>query len=260
MFFYVIPENEEVHLPTDLLGMNPGKYNSKRFDGNLHAALGSFTNQVRSELKKFVYINLKELDGESENAKKLVIDRPFAFEHLLLAELLETRLASINKKYNDLKKGLIFIRSKKVTGQEYVNFFLETLTDFKRFAQILESLYTCEIKVALGPDGVQAKYSDLKDISDKFLFLCNELIDWEMRNQQLDAPDELSLVKGLIKGWSEIFLSEINTVPGQIRGLVELYQDPNRDKTDVKITLKLEGIKNTEELMSSFQEFFNKKR
>ncbi|RYE44967.1 MAG: DNA-binding protein, partial [Sphingobacteriales bacterium] len=49
--FYVLPENEQIHLPTDLLGISPGKYNNVRTDKNILAALGPFCNQVRAELK-----------------------------------------------------------------------------------------------------------------------------------------------------------------------------------------------------------------
>lgn len=46
--YYVIPRSEKnFRLPTDLLGIAAGTYDDKRTDGNLTAALGTFSNQIR---------------------------------------------------------------------------------------------------------------------------------------------------------------------------------------------------------------------
>jgi tetratricopeptide (TPR) repeat protein len=48
--FLVIPDKQEIHLPTDLLGMTPGKYETERTDSNMEAATGSFCNDVRKAI------------------------------------------------------------------------------------------------------------------------------------------------------------------------------------------------------------------
>ncbi|MCM1235457.1 MAG: nucleotide-binding protein [Ruminococcus flavefaciens] len=59
--FIIIPNsNEKIHLPTDLTGITLLKYNAKRKDGNLKAALGPSVNKIRnvinskSEIKKVI--------------------------------------------------------------------------------------------------------------------------------------------------------------------------------------------------------------
>jgi Predicted nucleotide-binding protein containing TIR-like domain len=51
--FVVIPDDaKDLHIPTDLTGVTPGKFDPKRNDRNLSAALGPFCNRVRAALRK----------------------------------------------------------------------------------------------------------------------------------------------------------------------------------------------------------------
>ena len=51
--FLVIPDDaEDLRIPTDLTGIAPGKFDPKRKDHNLSAALGPFCNRVRAALRK----------------------------------------------------------------------------------------------------------------------------------------------------------------------------------------------------------------
>ncbi|WDN90983.1 hypothetical protein BuS5_03955 (plasmid) [Desulfosarcina sp. BuS5] len=49
--FFVIPGNSmDMHLPTDLLGLTPTVFDANRQDGNIRAALGPASNQIRKAL------------------------------------------------------------------------------------------------------------------------------------------------------------------------------------------------------------------
>lgn len=45
--FYVVPHGEELHLPSDLIGVEPLRYVADRSDRNLRAALGPASNRIR---------------------------------------------------------------------------------------------------------------------------------------------------------------------------------------------------------------------
>lgn len=60
--FFVIPEGEDVRIPTDLLGITPGKYDPNRQDKSYQAATGAACNQIRTQIKKLGFITPPEDD------------------------------------------------------------------------------------------------------------------------------------------------------------------------------------------------------
>jgi hypothetical protein len=50
--FFLIPLDSEIRLPSDLLGITPGGYESGRSDQNMEAAVGPFCEKVRQKLKE----------------------------------------------------------------------------------------------------------------------------------------------------------------------------------------------------------------
>jgi len=257
--FYVIPENETIHLPTDLLGVNPGLYNSKRSDKNLLAALGPFCNQVRIQLKEFKYFNLQDFNDESEATKKIAIEQPFGYEYLILAELIESRLTKTNLMFKNLRNGIYFVRSLHSEDEEYFRFFQDTIEDFKRFLNIFTHLVNEEIPAALGPAGTPSKFVDLKVISDELLNLSIELFNWETRNEQLRPSEELSEVKILLRGTSDVITSQLNKLPNEIRRVIKANQDPNRKAEDCAINITLELPSEIEQVLDVFKNNYRRK-
>ncbi len=66
--YFIIPSNSELRLPTDLLGLTAGQYDSNREDGSMQAATGPVSNQIRQNIKKIGKINPEdEIPTSSEN-------------------------------------------------------------------------------------------------------------------------------------------------------------------------------------------------
>jgi hypothetical protein len=71
VFFLIPRDEEELHLPTDLLGITPGKYDHQEDDDKLLGALGPFCNKVRRKIKK----NWGETSSETSKESQTKSDR-----------------------------------------------------------------------------------------------------------------------------------------------------------------------------------------
>jgi hypothetical protein len=59
--FFVVPEDQIIHLPSDLLGITAGGYDAARSDENLHAALNPFCSNVKA---KIISMGLRRSENE----------------------------------------------------------------------------------------------------------------------------------------------------------------------------------------------------
>jgi tetratricopeptide (TPR) repeat protein len=50
--FFLIPDSDAPHIPTDLLGVTPAKFEAKRTDGVIEAATGAACYQIRQQIKR----------------------------------------------------------------------------------------------------------------------------------------------------------------------------------------------------------------
>lgn len=49
--YFLLPSGGDLHLPTDLLGVTPGRYESTRTDNNMQAATGAVCHQIQLQMK-----------------------------------------------------------------------------------------------------------------------------------------------------------------------------------------------------------------
>lgn len=99
--FFVIPDGSPVPLkiPTDLIGVTPGKYNPNREDKSLQAATGAACNQIRNQFKKLGVIRSyidREIAEESDKKDVLGNDWFVDFvnkDYRLAKEKLEKNLS-----------------------------------------------------------------------------------------------------------------------------------------------------------------------
>lgn len=67
--FIIVPDNKEFHLPTDLIGLTPGKYEANRNDKNFVAGTGNFCFKVTEAINKNGFFN-NPIEEPNDNEKE----------------------------------------------------------------------------------------------------------------------------------------------------------------------------------------------
>ncbi|WP_276165432.1 TIR domain-containing protein [Zobellia alginiliquefaciens] len=67
--YFLKPMKGELHIPSDLLGIISGDYDSEREDGSIQAATGPFCNQVRQQVQKLGTVTLVENNPQNPDEK-----------------------------------------------------------------------------------------------------------------------------------------------------------------------------------------------
>jgi len=97
--YLVRPRGEKMHLPSDMLGIVIGEYDSNRSDKNLIAATGPFCNQVRILITQEKVI--KNSQGEIDYKKDLQIIVSYLNDKNWTQIRLRKIIENINPKYNE---------------------------------------------------------------------------------------------------------------------------------------------------------------
>ena len=68
--FYITPDGSDLHIPTDLVGVTPGKYDPNRDDKSYQAATGPACNQVRIQVKSLGPLKLSSEESAADDTAK----------------------------------------------------------------------------------------------------------------------------------------------------------------------------------------------
>lgn len=98
--FIVVPDNKEFHLPTDLIGMTPGKYENERTDGNMQAGTGSASNKIREAIKKMgpVVPSNEAPETSAENIKEIKSSKEEWYDYLFTHKNYDKAIELLKKK------------------------------------------------------------------------------------------------------------------------------------------------------------------
>ncbi|MEO6720584.1 MAG: TIR domain-containing protein [Ferruginibacter sp.] len=113
--FFIIPDNTELHLPTDLIGVTPGKYDPYREDNSLQAATGPVCHQIRLQIKKLGILSTNEETSKAPDEKSTFRDKESTWidlfvkrEYLKAKEILE-KSTSTETKPDEAVENLVWL-------------------------------------------------------------------------------------------------------------------------------------------------------
>lgn len=127
------------------------------------------------------------------------------------AELLNSKLAPINKSFDELERDSVIQRKEHVNYKELFRFVRSSLATYQSLAAQFKNCLS-ELQAGFGPLGQAGNALEIKSAVDRLIQICRELLAWEYDLNGIIPPEGLETVKLLMKGWSKIFIDDINTI------------------------------------------------
>lgn len=182
--------------------------------------------------------------GESPEAQRLARDKPEYWEFLLTAELLRTKLREVRNQFQRQQAGFIRFPSYLLTGREFFRWVVLKMEDMQGLATVLEG-HLPPIQEAWGPPGKPGDPLKIKKTVDQLISCCKQLLEWEQDLCAATPPDAAKGVKNSMKGWTEVFLAELEKLPAE---LSRPFEGGTKPKGEIRIMLTIQA--------PSFEKFY----
>jgi len=95
--FFVVPDVGEFYIPTDLAGINPGKYEVERADRNFQAATGAACNAIRQVISTLGVLTQREESSGSAAIQEPVESEEIEWFTLFLEDKIDEALEKIDE-------------------------------------------------------------------------------------------------------------------------------------------------------------------
>lgn len=179
---------------------------------------------------------LKEFLDESKRAQQIALERPRFWEYLLTEELLSSNIADIYRKFDQLKRGLIFRQSRKLRGQEFIDWASLKFDDIVSIVEMIKVAITEEIPIAWGKPGQPGNQIEIKRAIGKIKEGFNELFELEAELLYLKPPQPFIRLKQILEGFSSQIISDVTILRDKIK---TIFQQPNPEgKFEINIVFK----------------------
>lgn len=199
----------------------------------LETQLSVFLKYLLSLKKEGKLKPLKEYASESERAQQLALERPEFWEFLLAEELLRSKLGQVRRKYNEFQRGLLYNRSRKMTGREYLSWVQAKVEDIVSLFNVIKTAFSEELVASWGAPGEPGDPIEIKMAVDKIITACNDMLEWEIDLKAVHPPEAFNRLKELMSGYTFMYFDEIEQMPDR---LIEPFKQPNPEG---KITINL---------------------
>ncbi|WP_019274867.1 nucleotide-binding protein [Vibrio coralliilyticus] len=229
--YFVVPEGQETYIPTDLLGVTPATYATKRSDDNLQAATGSASHQIRQQVIKLSPTYSPKDDNESKENEPHTesIEDTKWLGHLFSGEYDDAR--KLLKKGKANKKGIDLIEMD--IWEKYIDF---KENNFKGLSPLLDiiSKHVKEPKlVSIGCNMlVWDKYEE------KAVDILDEALKHDPDNAKL-IVDKAKCLKAIGEVSSEkSLLCKHVSSPDVALALANSYSEDNENSLSLNVLLK----------------------
>jgi hypothetical protein len=252
----IVGHNPPYIVARDLVHNRTDRKRVRIHKGTIFVRHGDRTEGIsRAELEELLKRRgvRKEFENETEYALQIVLRRPEFWEYLLTAELLRFKVSRVRRDFTDLERGLIYKRTVKMNGADFINWASSKCDDLSSLIKLLNTAISEEIPESWGEPGEAGDPLKIKRSVDKVISACDELLEWESDLRSVDVPVSFLKLKQMMEGWTSQAFDEIESLPGK---LLEPFRHPNPEGRYV-IDMVFEGPSNIDGFMAEIERLEN---
>ncbi len=162
---------------------------------------------------------LQAFKNESEKARQLVLERPKLWEYRLTEELLSSKLEPIKKNFEDISKGLVYKKSKKVSGKEFISWASAAREDLLNLCHVISQIMNKELTLSWGELGEEGDHLAIKRAVDRMVDCCKELLRWEENRISILPPEAFQKLAKMMNNWTSVLFVQILNLQQELNKL-----------------------------------------
>ena len=129
-------------------------------------------------------------------------------------------------------------------GKEFIDWTRSRLNDLIALINMIAALVQEEIIASWGEPGQPGDTEKIKEVVDRIIDGCNELVAWEIEIRSLELPEAFNRIRELMHGWAEYLISELERLPDE---LAKPFRDNARPEGTFVIKLTFDAPPNLQE-------------
>ncbi|MCY4298109.1 MAG: hypothetical protein OXC61_02275 [Flavobacteriaceae bacterium] len=220
----------------------------ERHEKYISLGLGNKTDKIQREL---LDASLADFQEYPYLIRRIVIDKPEAWEFMLTAELLRHLNNPLFRRISDLHEGLYVKPYNHLTGEEILDWATKRLDEVSKMISPIIILID-KMNVSWGKPSEEG---DLNEIHHNYILIRNYLehvVIFEEKISFIIVPERYGKVIGLLKGLISSQVEKLKIIPERLDEIVFQIQmnSTNEIMTTIKETIVLEPPDNWEKQMN----------
>jgi uncharacterized protein DUF4062 len=219
--------------------------------GQLSVMLRDLLPKARTGIFQIVH----RFADESANARQIVIERPKHWEYLLTIELLRSKLAPINKRFDDLKNGHAFRRAIRLQEKETFDWLMCKMEDLRNLGPYLQGAISTDLVASWGLPGEPGNPLAILAAVEKVCEGGSHLLAWEEEIRFTSLPPQIQDIQETLRGTTAQFVEQLNDLADKLEApfkkenpfgkyeITLLFKDPpNMPKLNRQLSLLQKDI------------------
>lgn len=167
---------------------------------------------------------LEDFRNETYLAQQIVLDRPYAWEYKLTAELLRSKTDATLARWRALQKGLYVRPLGRLAEDEVMDWCGDRLHELGLISPALSRLVNGEVQAAWGAPGEPGSPIDILRMCELFAENCTALLAWEEKVRFARVPEAFEAIHALLAGVGGHLLSKISEIPQE---MTRIFSEPH---------------------------------